>query len=82
MSAINTPTYKLAKFLVPILKCLTSNEYTIKYTFVFTEKIIEQNSECSMGSRLDVDSIFTKIPLEEAINICNMVKHELRVTSY
>ena len=81
MSAINTPTYKLAKFLVPILKCLTSNEYTIKYSFVFTEKIIEQNSEYSMGS-LDVDSIFTKIPLEEAINICNMVKHELRVTSY
>ena len=81
MSAINTPTYKLAKFLVPILKCLTSNEYTIKYSFVFTEKIIEQNSEYSMGS-LDVDSIFTKIPLEETINICNMVKHELRVTSY
>ena len=81
MSAINTPTYKLAKFLVPILKWLTSNEYTIKYSFVFTEKIIEQNSEYSMGS-LDVDSIFTKIPLEETINICNMVKHELRVTSY
>ena len=27
LSAINTPTYKLPKFLVPILKCLTSNEY-------------------------------------------------------
>ena len=28
VSANNTPTYKLAKFLVPILKSLTSNEYT------------------------------------------------------
>ena len=24
LSAINTPTYKIAKFLVPILKCLTT----------------------------------------------------------
>ena len=29
LSAFNTPTYKLATFLVPILKSLTSNEYTI-----------------------------------------------------
>ena len=29
LSAINTPTYKLAKFLVPILKFFTSNEYTV-----------------------------------------------------
>ena len=30
LSAIGTPTYKLAKFLVPILEPLTTNEYTIK----------------------------------------------------
>ena len=30
LSAIYAPTYKLAKFLVPILKSLTSNEYTVK----------------------------------------------------
>ena len=38
LSAINTPTYKLAKFLVPILKSLTSNEYTVKdslFAFAF-----------------------------------------------
>ena len=29
LSAINTPIYKLAKFLVPISKFLTSNEYEI-----------------------------------------------------
>ena len=28
--AIGTPMYKIAKFLVPILKNLTSNEYSVK----------------------------------------------------
>ena len=69
LSAINTPTYKLAKFLVPILKSLTSNEYTVKDSFAFVEEIVEQGSEFFMGS-LDVDSLFTNIPLEETIDIC------------
>ena len=69
LSAINTPTFKLAKFLVPILKSLTSNEYTVKDSFVFAEEIVEQDSQFFMGS-LDVDSLFTNIPLEEAIDIC------------
>ena len=31
LSAINTPIYKLAKFLTPILKYLTSNECIVKH---------------------------------------------------
>ena len=69
LSAINTPTYKLAKFLVPVLKSLTSNEYTVNDSFPFAEEIVEQDSEFLMGS-LDVDSLFTNIPLEETIDIC------------
>ena len=69
LSAINTPTYKLAKFLVSILKSLASNEYMVKDSFAFSEEIVEQDSEFFMGS-LDVYSLFTKIPLEEIINIC------------
>ena len=68
-SAINTPTYKLAKFFVPILKSLTSNEYTVNDSFPFAEKTVEQDSQYFMGS-LDVDSLFTNIPLEETIDIC------------
>ena len=41
LSAINTPTYKLAKFRVLILKYLTINEYTSKDSFVFAEEIVE-----------------------------------------
>ena len=37
LSAFNTPTYKLAKFLVPILKPLTTNEFTLKDNFHFAE---------------------------------------------
>ena len=56
LSAINTPTYKLAKFLVPILKSLTSNEFTVKDSFGFAEEIVEHDSEFFMKS-LDVDSL-------------------------
>ena len=67
--AINTPTYKLAKFLVPILKSLTSNDYTVKDSFAFAKEIVEQDSEIFMGG-IDVDSLFTNIPLQETIDIC------------
>ena len=67
--AINTPTYKLATLLVPILKSLPSSECTVKDSFVFAEEIIEQDSETFTGS-LDVDSLFINIPLEETNDIC------------
>ena len=66
---ILSSTYKLPKFLVPLLKSLTSNDYTSKDSFAFAEEIVEQDSEFFMGS-LDVDSLFTNIPLEETIDIC------------
>ena len=56
LSAINTPAYKLAKFLVPISKSLTSNEHTVKYSFAFTEEIVEKDSQFFMG-KLDIDSL-------------------------
>ena len=33
LSAISTPGYKLAKFLIPILSALTVNDYIVKYSF-------------------------------------------------
>ena len=69
LSALQTPTYNLAKFLFPILDLLTKNEYTVKDSFHFAEDICEQDPSLSMGS-LDVDSLFTNIPLDETIDIC------------
>ena len=66
--ALQTPTYTLATFLVPILNPLTKNEYTVKDQFQFAEEIREQGPTLSMSS-LEVDSLFTNILLDETIDI-------------
>ena len=69
LSAIGAPSYKLAKFLVPKLSSITFNEFTVKDSFAFAEEIVHQDGKLFTGS-LDVDSLFTNIPLKETINIC------------
>ena len=68
LSAIGTPTYKLAKYLLPFLTPLTQNEYTVTDSFHFAEEICKQDPNLYMAS-LDVDSLFTNIPLDETIDI-------------
>ena len=71
LSDISTPTYDLAKFLVPILKPLTENEYTVHDSFSFASEASKFNYKNLMAS-LNVESLFTNIPLEETIdNIIN-----------
>ena len=69
LSAIGTPTYKLAKFLLKFLTPSTANEFTVIDSFHFAEEISQQDSNLHMAS-LDVDSLFTNIPVEETIDIC------------
>ena len=69
LSAINTATYGWAKFFVPLLKCFTMNEYTLKDSFEFAKDTTNQNLNCFMAS-LDVDSLFTNVALDETIKIC------------
>ena len=68
LSAIGTPTYKLAKFLVPILEPLTTNEYTIKDSFTFAEERQSFDSKLVMASS-DIESLFTNILLQETIDL-------------
>ena len=56
LSATGTPSYKLAKFLVPKLSSVTFNAFTVKDSFAFAEEIVHQDSKLFMGS-LDVDSL-------------------------
>ena len=42
------------------------NEFTVKDSFHFAEEIVDQQHDLFM----DVDSLFTNIPLEETIEIC------------
>ena len=89
LSVIGTRTYDLAKFLVPILKPLTENEYTVHDSFSFANDVRKLSSKNLMAS-LDVESLFTNIPLEETIDniindlylstekVHNFEKHELK----
>ena len=47
LSALQTPTYNLVKFLLPILEPLTTNKYTVKGSFNFATEIVEQDSKTS-----------------------------------
>ena len=59
----------LAKILLKLLCSSTTNEYTVIDSFHFGEENCQQDSNLHMTS-LDDDSLFTNIPLNEAINIC------------
>lgn len=47
---------------------ITSNKYTIKNSFSFAKEIVEQDSSLHMAS-LDIEALFTSIPLDETIDI-------------
>jgi hypothetical protein len=70
-AAYNTPSFKLAKFLVPLLKGLTTNLYTVDNTFMFVDRLknFTNVQELTMAS-FDVENLFTNIPLSETIDIC------------
>ena len=80
LSAIGTPTYKLAKFLVPVLEPLTTNAYTIKDSFTFAEELQSFDSKLVMAT-FDIESFFTNIPLQETIDLCveNLFQDRTRV---
>ena len=60
--SLNAPTYKLVKHLMPTLKHFITNEFIAKHYFHLSEDTVDQQPNFFMGS-LDVDSLFTHIPL-------------------
>ena len=69
LSAINICGYNLTKFLIPTLEPLTYNEFTVKDSFSFAKETTNYDSSLFMAS-LDVQSLFTNIPLKKTINSC------------
>ena len=67
LSAFEAPSYNIVKHLVPILEPITNNKLSIKNSFEFAKEVLEQDFGLFMAS-LDVQSLFTNIPLEEIIN--------------
>ena len=56
-------------YKIPILEPLTHNEFTVKDSFSFAKEITKYDSSLFMAS-LDVESLFTNIPLKETVNNC------------
>ena len=69
LSAIDTPSYNIAKFLVPLLAPIATNRFVCKDSFSFASEVRNENPDLFMAS-FDVDSLFTNIPLDETIEIC------------
>ena len=69
LSAIGTATYSLCKFFIPLLSQYSVNEHSVKDSFSFAKEISSVNAKYIMTS-LDVESLFTNIPLTETIDIC------------
>ena len=72
LSAINTGTYKLANCFVPLLKPLTSNNYTVKDSFDFAKDITQQSSKWFVSS-LDVEWI----PFSQTCYLMKLLKYVL-----
>ena len=70
LSAMNTHNYKLAKFLVPLLQPLCTSDLIVSNVFEFANFIRQQhyNSITRLAS-VDVESLFTNVPVHETINI-------------
>ena len=61
-------TYKIAKFLLGFVQPFTTNEFTVKDSFHFVS-ILEGKDHRLIMASLDVESLFTNIPLAETITI-------------
>ena len=75
LSAIETPSYELAKYLVSKLpltrsemSLITFNEFFVKDSFDFAAEIVRQDGKLFLDSP-DVDSLFPSIPLKETNNL-------------
>ena len=71
-AAYSTPSYKLAKYLVPLLTPLSLSKYCITNSSSFSREIcgLKFLSSNSFMASIDVESLYTNVPLVESINIC------------
>lgn len=70
LAAMTCHNYELAKFLVPLLSPLTVSDYTIVDTFNFASEIqCRTDPQRLLMVSLDIESLFTNVPVAETIDI-------------
>ena len=69
-AAYNLATYKLSKFLVPILSKIAFSSYTVENSTQFKNQVSDLNfgDSCFVAS-FDVENLFTCVPVSETIDI-------------
>ena len=81
ISSIGTISHQVAKYLLPILKPLETNEYVTKDSFDFAYNIRSIKADTFMAS-MDIESLFTNLPLTETIELCcNKLFHDNTLVS-
>ena len=70
-ASYNTPSYNIAKHLVPILEPLTTNQYTVTNSTSFVKTIQDQSGASNLYmASFDVSNLFSNILVMETIDIC------------
>ena len=71
LSANNTVTYSLSKYLIGLISNFCINQFTVlnSYQFVNLIKSFNNRQNYTMCS-FDIKSLFTNIPVDETIDIC------------
>ncbi|XP_037802991.1 uncharacterized protein LOC119597485 [Penaeus monodon] len=70
ISSIGTFNYNVAKFLVPIIAPITTNQYTIDNSTFFAKEITSLNfQQPVIMASFDVESLFTNVPLQETTEL-------------
>ena len=83
LAATGTFNYNCAKFLVPILTPLTTNDFTVKNSIEFANELKDfKFNESLFLASFDVKSLFTNIPLAETIDICVRECDRLNLVPY
>jgi hypothetical protein len=68
ISTIPTPAYEISKVINEIISRYMPNNFCVRSTNEFLEILKTQNPDNLMAS-LDVESLFTSVPVEETIDI-------------
>ena len=70
VSSVNTPQYKLAKFIISDIMHAAKNEYTLENSKDLIDSTSNMNIPDSyFMASFDVESLYTDIPLKETIDI-------------
>ena len=82
LSAINTPEYRICKWLESQLKPYLNSKWSINSNFEFIEKLKkikpQRTDKCVS---FDIKSLYTNVPLEETINKVTYVVYEQNTSS-